>query len=140
MLSLHGGGLSTREIQSQLEELYGVDVSPTLISNVTDAVLDQVKTWRSRPLDAVFPIVYFGALVVKSRQDGSVKNRTVYLALGINLEGEKVLLGLWCSENHILDRQRQVIVGEPQTNRPNSTNAKCLNKRDNDAKQITLPI
>jgi putative transposase len=99
VLSLYGGGLSTREIQSQLEELYGVEVSPTLISNVTDAILHEVKAWRSRPLDAVYPIVYFDALVVKSRQDGSVKNRAVYLALGINMEGEKVLLGLWMSEN-----------------------------------------
>jgi putative transposase len=99
VLSLYGGGLSTREIQGQLEDLYGVEVSPTLISNITDAVLDEVKAWRSRPLDAVYPIVYFDALVVKSRQDGSVKNRAVYLALGINMEGQKVLLGLWMSEN-----------------------------------------
>ncbi|MFT4583135.1 MAG: putative transposase [Gammaproteobacteria bacterium] len=99
VLSLYGGGLSTREIQSQLEDLYGFEVSPTLISNVTDAVLDEVKAWRSRPLDAVYPIVYVDALMVKSRQDGSVKNRAVYLALGINMEGEKVLLGLWMSEN-----------------------------------------
>jgi putative transposase len=99
VLSLYGGGLSTREIQSQLEDLYGVEVSPTLISNVTDAVLDEVKAWRSRPLDAVYPIVYFDALIVKSRLDGAVKNRAVYLALGVNMEGEKVLLGLWMSEN-----------------------------------------
>jgi transposase-like protein len=99
VLSLYSGGLSTREIQTQLEELYGVEVSPTLISNVTDAVLDEVKAWRSRPLEAVYPILYFDALVVKSRQDGSVKNKAMYLALGINMDGEKELLGLWISEN-----------------------------------------
>jgi transposase-like protein len=99
VLSLYSGGLSTREIQIQLEELYGVEVSPTLISNVTDAVLDEVKAWRSRPLEAVYPIVYFDALVVKSRQDGSVKNKAMYLALGINMAGEKELLGLWMAEN-----------------------------------------
>jgi len=98
VLSLYSGGLSTREIQCQLEELYGVEVSPTLISNVTDAVLDEVKAWRSRPLSVVYPIVYFDALMVKSRQDGSVKNKAVYLALGINMEGEKELLGLWMAE------------------------------------------
>lgn len=98
VVSLYSGGLSTREIQTQLEELYGVEVSPTLISNVTDAVLDEVKEWRSRALQAVYPIVYFDALFVKSRQDGSVKNKAVYLALGINMDGEKELLGLWMAE------------------------------------------
>lgn len=98
VLALYSGGLSTREIQVQLEELYGVEVSPTLISNVTGAVLDEVKAWRSRPLQSVYPILYFDALFVKSRQDGAVKNKAVYLALGINLEGEKELLGLWMAE------------------------------------------
>lgn len=88
------GGLSTREIQ--LEGLYGVEVSPTLISNVTD----EVRAWRSwsRSLQTIYPILYFNALFVKSRQDGAVKNKAVYLALGINLEGEKELLGLWMAE------------------------------------------
>lgn len=98
VLALYSGGLSTREIQVQLEELYGAEVSPTLISNVTDGVLDEVKAWRSRPLQTVYPILYFDALFVKSRQDGAVKNKAVYLALGINLEGEKELLGLWMAE------------------------------------------
>ena len=96
---LYGSGQTTREIQAQLEELYGVQVSPTLISDITDSVLDDVKAWRSRPLSAVYPILYFDALVVKSRQDGAVKNKSVYLALGINMEGEKELSGLWLSEN-----------------------------------------
>jgi transposase-like protein len=98
VLALYARGLSTREIQAQLEELYGVEVSPTLISNVTDAVHDEVRAWQSRPLAAVYPILYFDALYVKSREDGPVKNKAVYLALGINLEGEKELLGLWMNE------------------------------------------
>lgn len=99
VLAMYARGLSTREIQGQLEELYGVEVSPALISSVTAAVHDEVKAWRSRPLSAVYPILYFDALVVKSREEGPVKNKAVYLALGINLEGEKELLGLWMSEN-----------------------------------------
>jgi transposase-like protein len=98
VLALYAGGASTREIQSQLEELYGVEVSPTLISNVTNAVLEEVRAWQCRPLQAVYPVLYFDALFVKSRQDGAVKTKAVYLALGINLEGEKELLGLWMSE------------------------------------------
>ena len=95
VVSLYARGLSTREIQSQLQELYGAEVSPTLISNVTDAVLDDVRAWQARALESVYPIVYFDALFVKSRQEGTVKNKAVYLALGVNLAGEKELLGLW---------------------------------------------
>ena len=95
VLSLYARGLSTRDIQGQLEELYGARVSPTLISNVTAAVMEDVRAWQSRPLSALYPILYFDALFVKSRQEGPVKNKAVYLALGINLEGEKELLGLW---------------------------------------------
>ncbi len=98
VLALYARGQSTREIQAQLEELYGIEVSPTLISNVTDAVHEEVQAWQSRPLSAVYPILYFDALFVKSRQDGPVKTKAVYLALSINLEGEKELLGLWMSE------------------------------------------
>ena len=98
VLALYSRGLSTRGIQEQLEELYGVDVSPTLISNVTNTVMDDVRAWQSRPLSSVYPILYFDALFVKSRQEGPVKNKAVYLALGINLEGEKELLGLWIAE------------------------------------------
>lgn len=99
VLSLYARGLSTREIQAHLEELYGVEVSPTLISHITDAVLDEVRTWQSRPLASVYPILYFDALFVKSRQEGPVQTKAVYLALGITLEGEKELLGLWLSES-----------------------------------------
>lgn len=98
VLALYARGLSTRDIQGQLEELYGAAVSPTLISNVTNTVMEDVRAWQSRPLSAVFPILYFDALFVKSRQEGPVKNKAVYLALGINLEGEKELLGLWIAE------------------------------------------
>ena len=98
VLALYSRGLSTRDIQGQLEELYGAEVSPTLISNITNAVMEDARAWQSRPLSAVYPILYFDALFVKSRQEGPVKNKAVYLALGINLEGEKELLGLWIAE------------------------------------------
>jgi transposase-like protein len=98
VLALYARGLSTREIQGHLEELYGVEVSPTLISNVTDAVLEEVRAWQGRSLEAIYPILYFDALFVKSREAGPVKNRAVYLALGVNSQGEKDLLGLWMTE------------------------------------------
>jgi transposase-like protein len=98
VLALYARGLTTREIQGHLEELYGVEVSPTLISTITDAVLEDVRTWQHRPLDAVYPILYFDCLFVKSRQEGVVKSKAVYVALGVNLQGEKELLGLWISE------------------------------------------
>jgi len=99
VLALYSRGLSTRDIQGHLEELYGTEVSPTLISHITDAVLDEVRTWQARPLASVYPIMYFDALFVKSRQDGPVQTKAVYLALGVTLEGEKDLLGLWLSES-----------------------------------------
>lgn len=98
VLALYARGLTTREIQGHLEELYGVEVSPTLISTITDAVLEDVRTWQNRPLEAVYPILYFDCLFVKSRQEGVVNNKAVYVALGVNLQGEKELLGLWVSE------------------------------------------
>jgi putative transposase len=98
VLALYARGLSTRDIQGHLEERYGVEVSPTLISNVTEAVLEDVKAWQSRPLASVYPILYFDALIVKSREAGPVKNKAVYLALGVNLQGEKELLGLWIAD------------------------------------------
>jgi putative transposase len=84
-------------MQGHLEDLYGTEVSPTLISTITDAVLEEVRTWQARPLASVYPILYFDALFVKSRQEGPVQTKAVYLALGITLEGEKELLGLWLS-------------------------------------------
>jgi transposase-like protein len=98
IISLYARGLSTRGIQAQLIELYGAEVSPTLISNVTNSVLEEVQAWQARPLDCVYPIIYFDCLFVKSRQDGSIRNKAVYLALGINMDGEKELLGMWLAE------------------------------------------
>jgi putative transposase len=98
VIAMYARGRTTREIQEELAELYGVEVSPTLISNVTASVLDDVRQWQSRPLDAIYPILYFDALFVKSREAGPVKNKAVYLALGINMSGEKELLGLWMNE------------------------------------------
>lgn len=98
VISLYARGLTTREIQEHLRELYGTEVSPTLISAVTDAVIDDLRSWQSRPLDALYPIVYFDALFVKSRQEGTVAARAVYLALAVNTNGEKELLGLWIAK------------------------------------------
>jgi putative transposase len=99
ILSMYARGMSTREIQGHLEEIYGVDVSPTLISNVTDAVVDEVRAWQSRPLDAVYPIVYLDAIQVKMRDGGHVQNRAVHLAMAVTLEGNKDVLGMWTSAN-----------------------------------------
>jgi len=99
ILFLYGQGMTTREIVTTFKEMYGADVSATLISKVTDAVIDQVVEWQSRPLDAVYPIVYLDCIVVKVRQDKKVINKAFYLALGVNMEGHKELLGLWLSEN-----------------------------------------
>jgi putative transposase len=99
VLALYARGLSTREIQAHLEELYDVEVSPTLISNVTDAVSDEVRAWQARPLASVYPILYFDALFVKSRQEGPAQTKAVYVALGITVDGEKELLGLWLNES-----------------------------------------
>ena len=99
VISLYSRGLTTREIQGHLEEIYGVEVSPALISKVTDAVAEEVKIWQNRPLDAVYPIVYMDAIRVKARGNGHVINKAVYLAIGVNLDGAKEVLGMWISEN-----------------------------------------
>ena len=99
ILSLYAKGMTTREIVATFKEMYDADVSATLISKVTDAVIEQVVEWQSRPLDEVYPIVYLDCLVVKIRQDRRVINKAVYLALGVNMEGHKELLGMWLSEN-----------------------------------------
>lgn len=99
ILFLYAQGMSTREIVTTFKELYGADASPTLISRVTDAVIEEVVEWQSRPLDAVYPIVYLDCIVVKIRQDKRVINKAIYLALGVNMEGHKELLGMWISEN-----------------------------------------
>lgn len=99
ILSLYARGMSTRDIQSQLQDLYGVEVSAGLISNVTDAVEEERKLWQNRPLERVYPIVYFDALVVKVRQEGRVINKAIHLALAVNLAGNKELLGMWMTQN-----------------------------------------
>ncbi|MCU4324143.1 IS256 family transposase [Acinetobacter schindleri] len=99
ILSLYAKGMTTREIVATFKEMYDADVSPTLISKVTDAVKEQVAEWQNRPLDALYPIVYMDCIVVKVRHNGSVINKAVFLALGINLDGHKELLGMWMAEN-----------------------------------------
>lgn len=99
ILSLYAKGMSTREIAQTLEEIYGAEVSPTLISKVTDAVMERVIEWQNRSLDPLYPIVYLDCIVVKVRQDNRVINKSIYLALAINLEGQKEVLGMWISEN-----------------------------------------
>jgi putative transposase len=99
IISLYSRGMTTREIQGHLEEIYGVDVSPSLISNVTDAVLDEVRAWQSRPLDAIYPILYLDALQVKVKSQGSVRNKAIYLAFGVTMGGLKEVLGIWSSDN-----------------------------------------
>ena len=98
ILSLYSRGLSTREIQQHLEEIYHVEVSPGLISSVTDEVLDEVKTWQNRQLDAVYPIMYLDAIQFKVRDNGHVKNKAIYLAIGVTIEGFKEVLGLWIAQ------------------------------------------
>ncbi len=99
IISLYARGMTTRDIQDQLQDLYGIEISPTLISQVTDAVSDEVKIWQSRPLDATYPIVYLDAIVVKIKQGNQVINKAIHLALGINIEGQKELLGMWVTQN-----------------------------------------
>jgi putative transposase len=95
ILSMYSRGMSVRDIQGHLEEMYGVEVSPSLISDVTDGVMEQARAWQNRPLDTFYAIVFLDALYVKMRQEGRVENRAVYVAIGINLEGKKDVLGLW---------------------------------------------
>lgn len=98
ILSLYARGMTVREIQSHLEEMYGTQVSPTLISSVTEAVMEEVKAWQTRPLDALYPIVYLDCIHAKVRDTGAVRIKAVYLALGVNIQGEKELLGLWVAQ------------------------------------------
>ncbi len=99
ILSLYAKGMTTREIAAASKDLYDADVSPALISKITDAVMEQVVEWQNRPLDAVYPIVYLDCIVLKVRQDSRVINKSVFLALGINIEGQKELPGMWLAEN-----------------------------------------
>src|SRR2546427_1221884 len=98
IISMYARGMSTREIQGHLEEIYGIEVSPTLISNVTEAIVEEVKTWQSRPLEEVYPIVYLDAMLVKMRDNGHVQNQAIYVVLGVDVQGQKEVLGLWVAE------------------------------------------
>jgi putative transposase len=99
IVSMYARGMSVREIQGHLRELYGLDVSPDLVSAVTDAVLDEVTSWQNRPLDAVYPLVFFDALRVKVRDESVVRNKAVHVALGVRADGTKEILGLWIEQN-----------------------------------------
>jgi putative transposase len=99
ILSMYARGMSVRDIQAHLSEIYGTEISPTLISTVTDAVVDEVAKWQVRPLEPIWPIVYLDAIVLKVREQGVVQNKHVYLAMGISLEGKKEVLGLWMEPN-----------------------------------------
>ena len=99
ILSMYARGMTTREIEGHIKEIYGVEVSPTLVSQVTEAVQDEVRAWQNRPLDAIYPIVFLDALYVKMRDNGQVQNRAVYVAIGVTMEGNKEVLGLWTSAN-----------------------------------------
>lgn len=98
ILALYSRGMSTRDIQAQIQDLYGVELSPSLVSNITNGVEEERKAWQNRSLDALYPIVYFDAINVKVRQDGRVINKAIHLALGVNLSGNKELLGIWMTQ------------------------------------------
>ena len=98
ILSLYSRGLSTRDITSHIEEMYGVEVSPDLVSTITDSVRELVREWQSRMIEEVYPIVYLDAIRVKIRMDGLVQNRCIYLGIGVNINGQKEVLGLWAAE------------------------------------------
>ena len=99
IISMYSRGMTTREIEGHLKEMYGVEVSPTLISSVTEAVMDEVKAWQSRPLEETYAILYLDALRVKIRDGGHVQNKAIYVAIAVNMQGNKEVLGLWVAEN-----------------------------------------
>ena len=99
IISMYARGMSTREIQGHLRELYGLDVSPDLVSAVTDAVLEEVAEWQNRPLEALYPLIFFDAIRIKVRDEGTVRNKAVYVALGVRPDGTKEVLGLWIEQS-----------------------------------------
>lgn len=99
IISMYARGMTTRDIQDHIQELYQTEVSPSLISVITDEVLDEVSAWQSRPLDQVYPIVYLDAIVLKIKDNGQVQNKALYLAIGVNCDGNKEILGMWLSIN-----------------------------------------
>lgn len=109
VIALYARGMTTRDIQAHLEEIYGVDISPTLVSQVTKAVQEEIILWQNRSLDEVWPIVYLDAIRVKVRQDNRVINKAVYLAVGVNMDGLKEVLGLWTAETERAEIWLQVV-------------------------------
>jgi putative transposase len=99
IVSMYARGMSTREIAGHVRELYGIEVSPDLISTVTDAVLEEVAAWQARPLDPAYPLVFFDAIRVKIRDEGLVRNKAIHIALGVRADGAKEVLGLWVEQN-----------------------------------------
>jgi putative transposase len=99
IISMYARGMTCRDIKAHLQEIYGVEVSPDLISTVTDSVIEEVRQWQSRPLDPIYPILYLDALQVKVKDQGRVSNKAIYLAVGVNMHGLKEVLGMWASEN-----------------------------------------
>ena len=99
IISMYSRGMTTREIEGHLKEMYAIDVSAALISNVTEAVMEEVKTWQCRPLDEVYPIMYMDAIRVKVRDGGHVQNKAIHVAMGVNMQGHKEILGLWTAQN-----------------------------------------
>jgi len=99
IISMYARGMSTREITGHLREMYGIDVSPDLISTVTDAVLEEVAAWQQRPLDPAYPLVFFDAIRVKIRDEGMVRSKAIHIALGVRADGGKEVLGLWIEQN-----------------------------------------
>ena len=99
ILSMYARGMTTRDIQGHLEEIYGIEVSPELISKVTDGIISEVKEWQNRPIDEVYPIVFFDAMRMKIRDEGRVINKAAYLAIGIDMDGIKDVLGIWIEKN-----------------------------------------
>ena len=114
IVSLYARGMSTREITGHLHELYGVEVSPDLISTVTDAVLDEVATWQQRPLDPIYPLAFFDAIRVKIRDEGMVRNKAIHIALGVRADGAKEVLGLWLEQNGRFQQTVQIRGPRPE--------------------------
>ena len=99
IISMYSYGMTTRDIQAHLEDIYGVEVSPDLISEVTDGIMEEVRAWQNRPLESIYPILFLDCIMVKCREDKMIRNKSVFLALAVNLEGQKELLGMWIAQN-----------------------------------------
>ncbi len=99
IISMYARGMTLSEIAAHLQEIYGVEVSGEFISNITDAVIDEVETWQNRALDKIYPIIFLDAIMVKCSEDNRVINKAIYLALAVNMEGQKEILGFWIANN-----------------------------------------